>query len=449
MDDAQQGAAALYRECCSLGLSDLHELSTDQVGGIISPDLHRERVTAEITAEFLNQQQRALVDWLASPQGEFSGSVSEGACDTLAAVGALLREGKAANQRTAAANAGLARSRARTLTCMRWADGLSDASDVLLRSWSWRVGQYVGKVAGGLSGAKSPGPDAFLTETGSQYRQWKRSQDLHVIALLCTYNEEDLVAACLDNLISQGISVFLIDNESTDRTVEIAREFEGRGLIGIETLHRPGHFSLTPQLRRKEELAQELDADWFMHVDADEIRLPPSGFASLPEAFAAIESQGFNAAEFMEYTFVATQEHPEHSPENFQETMQWYYPFQPFSPHPHRINAWRRHDGSVDLQSTGGHQVMFPGRKVYPAKFILKHYTYLSRCAAIEKFVKTEFDRFEEGMHGWRHALREEDVTLPSERELKRYTCDAELDGSAPRKRRFIAGVSHTRGGET
>ncbi len=437
MEDALSGATKLYQESLGLGVSGLRELSADQVGAIISPKLHREHAAASAAGEFLNQAQASLLDWLGNPQGEFKRGVSEGACETVGAVGSLRCALEAANQHTAAANAGWQRCKKRVSRCMQWTDGLSDASDVLLRSWSWSIGQYVGKAARILSRVTGPGPDGFIKTTSGAYRNWMRSRDLRVIALISAYNEEALIGACIDHLVGQGLDVFVIDNESTDRTAAIARQYEGRGVIGVETQHRRGVFSVVTLLRRKEELATELDADWFLHVDADEFRLPPPEYASLREAFAAIDAQGFNAAEFMEYTFVATQEHPEHLPADFLETMQWYYPFQPFRPH--RINAWKRGDGPVDLQSSGGHQVKFPGRKVCPEYFILKHYTYLSRQAAIEKFVNTIYDPSESDMHGFRHNIREDDIVLPVEQALRRYAGDLQLDGSSPRTGRFIA----------
>ncbi len=444
MEDAPRGAAKLYQGCLDLGVSGLSELSAEQAEAIISPKLHRERATAEISGEFLNAQQSELLSWLDNPRDAFAGTVSEGARETLAGVGSLMREVKAANQRTAAANEGLKRSQARTLTCMHWTDGLSDASDVLLRSWSWKIGQYVGKAAGILSRASGGGPDDFLKKTCGEYRNWKKKRDLNVIALVAAYNEERLIATCLDNLISQGIGVYLIDNESTDRTVEIARQFEGCGLIGHETLHRKGCFSQNSLMHREEDIAQELDADWFIRVDVDEIPRPPSGFASLPSAFAAVEDRGFNAVEFMEYSFVATQEHPEHRPEDFQKTMLWYYPHQPFRPH--LIRAWRRSFERVDLATTGGHEARFTGRKIYPELFILKHYAYMSRDWVIDKYIGKDFDPAEADKNTWQRILREEDIILPSERELRRYTSDAELDPSSPRVRRFIAEPGHQRG---
>src|SRR3712207_8599948 len=98
---------------------------------------------------------------------------------------------------------------------------------------------------------------------------------MRVVAILAAYNEERFLAGCLEHLFEQGVDAYLIDNESTDRTVEIAERYLGRGLIGIENIPRAaGVFSWRPIIRRKEELAATLEADWFMHADPDEIRLP-------------------------------------------------------------------------------------------------------------------------------------------------------------------------------
>lgn len=99
---------------------------------------------------------------------------------------------------------------------------------------------------------------------------------MRVIALLATYNEERFIEGCLNHLTRHGVDVYLIDNESTDSTVAIAESYIGRGVIGIETFRRDGVFRFADILRRKEALAAELDSDWFIHLDADEFRLPPA-----------------------------------------------------------------------------------------------------------------------------------------------------------------------------
>ena len=121
---------------------------------------------------------------------------------------------------------------------------------------------------------------------------------MRAVALLATHNEERFIAGCIEHLLRHGVEVYLVDNESTDATVEIASRYRGRGLIEIESFPRRGQYIWRPLLQRKEELAATLDADWFMHVDADEIRLPARGGLTLAEALERADGDGYNAVNF-------------------------------------------------------------------------------------------------------------------------------------------------------
>src|SRR5438552_2587016 len=110
---------------------------------------------------------------------------------------------------------------------------------------------------------------------------------MHVVAVVAAYNEARFIRSCLEDLIAQGIEVYLLDNASTDETVAIAEKYLGRGLAAIEHCPRDGQYSWRPLLQRKERIVSTVSADWFMHVDADEIRrCPPHLGRSLPDAFA-------------------------------------------------------------------------------------------------------------------------------------------------------------------
>ncbi|HDH04201.1 MAG TPA: glycosyltransferase family 2 protein [Nitrospirae bacterium] len=261
---------------------------------------------------------------------------------------------------------------------------------------------------------------------------------MRVIAILATYNEERFIAVCMEHLFQQGVEVYLIDNCSTDKTVMIAKRYLNRGLIGIENLPRDGIYKWEPILERKEQLAATLDADWFIHADADEIRLPLRSGMTLKEAFGIVEKEGYNAVNFMEFTFVPTQESPDHDHPFFQKTMRWYYPFQPSFPH--RLNAWKRQPGPVELAWSGGHVVRFADLLMYPKSFPMRHYLFLSLDHAIRKFVKRGYDpsELEKGWHGWRARLKPESVKLPIQSELQTYLSDDELDPSNPRTRHYL-----------
>ncbi len=257
--------------------------------------------------------------------------------------------------------------------------------------------------------------------------------------MLAAYNEERFISGVLEHLIGQGVEVYLIDNSSTDRTVEIAERYLGRGLIGIETLPREDVFDLQAQLRRKEELAPTFEADWIMHVDADEIHLPPRSDQTLAEALTEVGELGYNVVNFEEFVFLPTQESPDHDHPQYQETMISYYPFSPFSPR--LMRAWQRQDGPVNLTDRNGHKISFPGMNLYPEKFPMKHYIFLSVEHILEKYGRRNFDEEElkRGMHDWRARLEAERIRIPSQDELRTHTSDDELDASNPRQRHIAA----------
>jgi hypothetical protein len=260
-----------------------------------------------------------------------------------------------------------------------------------------------------------------------------------VVALLATYNERRFVGGCLEHLREQGVETYLVDNGSEDETVAIAERHLGRGLIGIEEYPREGVYDWRGLLHRKEELAGKLEADWLIHLDADELRLPPPGAGTLAEALAAADREGHNAVNFTEFTFVPSRESPDHDHPEFRRTLRTYYPFAPSKTH--QLKAWKQAAAPRPvLAATGGHRVEFPGLRMHPESFPMKHYLFLSVPHAIEKYVQRRYspEEVEAGWHGWRARLRESDLELPSEAELRVSRDERDLDPSEPRRRHFV-----------
>lgn len=255
---------------------------------------------------------------------------------------------------------------------------------------------------------------------------------MKVVAIIQTYNEERFIGDCLDHLDAQGVFAYLVDNESTDDTVAIAERRLSRNLIEVETMPRDGHFALRRQLERKEQLAQSLEADWLIHVDADEFRVSPKRGQSLEEAIAEVDEAGFNALNFLEFTFVPTREAPDHDHPSYLKTMRSYYPILP--QFPHRLNAWKRQDGPVELIHSAGHAVRFDGLRMAPHSLYSRHYLFLSVSYAARKFGPARYapDEVASGWHLWRARQTPSTIELPRERDLRRYVADHLLDPSDP-----------------
>jgi glycosyltransferase involved in cell wall biosynthesis len=258
---------------------------------------------------------------------------------------------------------------------------------------------------------------------------------MRIVALLTVRNEELYLQRCLTHLHAQGIETCVIDNESTDRTREIAEAFKGRGVFRIETLPYRGRFELAAQCRFHEELATDIKADWFMRQDADEIREAPLPFSSLAHAIPAVDAAGYNAIDFDEFIFVPTSEGDTFEGTDYVETMRYYFylDLRPFN----HVNAWKNRSHMVDLTSSGGHTVMFEGRRIYPVKFILRHYMVLSGDHARRKYGARKFDEVEVsklGWHGWRARFAADRVRLPDRNRLKQLGNAGRWDRSDPHR---------------
>ncbi len=266
---------------------------------------------------------------------------------------------------------------------------------------------------------------------------------MRIVALLTVRNEARYLARCLQHLHGQGVETCLIDHGSDDETLAIAESYLERGVMRIEHLPFTGVFSLEDQLRQKEALATEIDADWFIHQDADEIRQAPPPFRTLAQGIAAVDRQGWNAIDFDEFVFVPVTDEESFAGRDYVAEMRDYYYYEPESPDRFRINAWKK-QARVDLVTHAGHQVLFPGRRVCPQAFILRHYMFLSRAHAAAKYGNRRFAEAERA-RDW-HSDRvsaSAPLSWPERSDLTRLdatgasTLDAIFDTSRPWRRHF------------
>jgi len=261
---------------------------------------------------------------------------------------------------------------------------------------------------------------------------------MDVLAVISVYNGARFLEAVLDHLARQGVGVYVIDNGSTDATPDILHADRAGNLRGVETLADDGIFHWRAILARKEKLFQTLAYDWGLQSDYDEFRFPPPQWERLDQAFAAVEAGGYNAVDFQEFTFLPTQEDPDHDHARFRDTMRWYYPFLPFEPH--RLTAWKRTDGPIDLVTSAGHRVRFAGIRPHPQKFPMHHYLFLSERHFHEKYTHRRRDPLEvaAGWHGWRSRTEGEILRLPSKHELREARPGEPLDPSNPRREHLV-----------
>ena len=234
-------------------------------------------------------------------------------------------------------------------------------------------------------------------------------KDFKIISIMAVFNEADIISPSIKYLIEQGIEVYVIDNWSTDGTYELAKKFEGKGLVGLERFPKDGpskYFKLKDIVLHAEKISQKLKANWLIWQDCDEILKSPWKNLNLKEGIFIVDKSGYNAIDHTVIDF-----HPVDN--NFETGTNYddyfkYFEFGKKPGHFGQIKTWKKLDELISLHSHG-HQVLFKSRKVYPYKFLLKHYPIRSQKHGEKKIFLERISRWykPERARGW-HAHYED-----------------------------------------
>ena len=275
--------------------------------------------------------------------------------------------------------------------------------DIQAWDWSRRARAYRRMFEEMLSQAGTGDP-VSIANVKESVAEGSDNSEFRVVAIISAYNEEDIIVPCLQYLIKQGLEVYLIDNWSTDSTVELASELLGRGLLAIEKFPQggpPEHYVWKDILSRIEKLSEEIEADWFVFQDVDEIRASPWPGLSLRDAILKVDGEGFDCIDHTVATF-----YPIDNDFAAGADFEGYFKYFEFSDRPGQlveINAWKNLGQRVSLTQSGGHQIRFNGRRPYPFRFLLKHYPVRSQAHGEKKIFRERKPRWDprERRIGW------------------------------------------------
>jgi len=258
------------------------------------------------------------------------------------------------------------------------------------------------------------------------------SSDFSIVAIIAAYNEADIIEHVVHDLINQGVNVYFLDDGSTDRTAGAVEPYLGRGVLAIERLAEttadgaPAVFGWERILLRKTELARQLDASWFIHHDADEFRESPWSHLSLFEAIRRVDALGFNAIDFAGLDFWPVHDRFR-AGDDVRDALTSYTEPAPYDRL--QIRCWKKTD-DLDLASSGGHEVRFCNRRVFPVRFILRHYPIRGQAHGERKVFHERRNRFleRERARGWHvqyDELREGESFIRDPSTLTPYDPDA------------------------
>lgn len=246
-----------------------------------------------------------------------------------------------------------------------------------------------------------------------------------VVAFMAAYNEQDIIVQSIKKWTDQGVRVHVLENWSTDGTYELAKELEGRLPVVVERFPKEGpteFFDWGAILERIETLAQEIDADWFVRRGADEILVSPWPGINYRDALYLVDQQGFNC---VDHTIVEF--HP--VDDGFAAGMDHEVYFKHFDlkhlSHPKQRKAWKNCRLPISTVPSAGHDIEFDGRRIYPFKFLLKHYSFRSQTQGQRKVFRERKARWnpKERGRGWHvhyDSMQEghQFVQRPSEKEV-------------------------------
>jgi len=204
--------------------------------------------------------------------------------------------------------------------------------------------------------------------------------------MIPTFNDEDIIAQVIENMIFQGTFPVVLDNGSTDNTFNICKEFSDRGEIKLSRFSSES-FNMDSILEISYDMALTEKPDWIVLCAPDELLESGLNNSKLAEAISQSDSEGYNLIQFNRFDFFMSDDDNK-SAKTIREKLTYYSYQDDFL-----YRAWKFIPGIRLLE--GGHYPYFPEGQKYnicPRKFVMRHYSFRSKEQA-EKKMKDRISR--------------------------------------------------------
>jgi len=275
--------------------------------------------------------------------------------------------------------------------------------DELLRAEGFNL-EFIGWTASDNVNYAKKRALAVIANNADGTQIWQSApDDFKVVAFMAAYNEEDIIVQSITKWTDQGISVHVLENWSTDATYDLVKELESRLPVTVERFPNDGpskHFDWGAMLERIEVLSTEIEADWFIRRGADEVMTSPWPGISYRDGLYRVDQAGFNCVDHTIIEFYPVDNGFETGMDH--EAYFRHFDFKNLS-HPNQRKAWKNCGQPIASIASAGHDVIFDGRRVYPFKFLLKHYSFRSQSHGEKKVFRERKARWnpKERARGW------------------------------------------------
>lgn len=197
--------------------------------------------------------------------------------------------------------------------------------------------------------------------------------------MIPVYNEGDVVGQVIEQLLSEGIELVVLDNGSTDDSYKIVKDY-GKKILSLRRLET-STYDWPLILRILYDMALKENPDWLIHSDADEFLESGKNGISLKDEITKVDGDGKNLIQFDCFEFFMTDKDNLSEPSIKKKF--YYYSWQA----DFMYRAWK-YIPAVRPEVFGGHIPVFPPfekYKIADRKFVLRHYRFRDEQQARKK----------------------------------------------------------------
>jgi len=219
-------------------------------------------------------------------------------------------------------------------------------------------------------------PNTIRTSTSSGT---PRGRGIPIYALVCTWNEEDIIHASVTNASKLGADqVFLIDNGSSDETISEAVEAGAHHVMTFitESFDERYKYRLINEVVGQISNSSDHDQIWWLMMDADEFNAVPGG-GRLPEFLEGVDEscRVVGARVFDHYPTPGVRYDRRTNPLDVQPMYREKIDHRcELGHHKHPLFLWGRNRPRIEIEP-GFHQLACSGEALYePAHSLLLHH---------------------------------------------------------------------------